>query len=171
MLQKLQIYFFSFLTFSLFSFLLFHLPFFQHQKIIFFRGIEIIILSSIINFCLFLAIKHYFFKISLESIINSIIFAISIHICLLIVFPVTFERSLTMHMLNKINQKPTTQKDIEKNLIEEYIISNDAVSKRITEQSLIKFIKNDDKTISLTKSGEKFLKFSQIIKKIYGVNP
>ncbi len=83
----------------------------------------------------------------------------------------TFERSITMYLLKTINQNQSiTKKDLEKKLIDEYILKNKALEKRLNEQKVINFIEVKNGKVYLTKKGKKFLKIANLIDKIFGIN-
>jgi hypothetical protein len=88
-----------------------------------------------------------------------------------VVFPVTFERSVTMYLLKTISQNQAiTKKDLEKKLIDEYILKNKALEKRLNEQKVINFIEVKNSKVYLTEKGKKFLKIANLIDKIFGIN-
>jgi hypothetical protein len=66
-------------------------------------------------------------------------------------------------------KKPLSKSEIERKLIKEYIKKNKAIDKRLNEQLIIHFLTVEDSYFKLTKYGKDFLKFSEIIKKIYGI--
>jgi hypothetical protein len=72
------------------------------------------------------------------------------------VFPVTFERSITMFLLNTLsNASSTTCKGLSKEemqteLINNYVIKIKAINKRVTEQQIIGFVSNSNSCIQLT---------------------
>lgn len=86
------------------------------------------------------------------------------------IFPVTFERSVTMFLLKTINSKNGINKnDLEKILINDYIKKNKALEKRLIEQKEIDFLRVKKNKVFITDQGKKFLDFSRLIKKIYGL--
>jgi len=88
-----------------------------------------------------------------------------------VVFPVTFERSVTMYLLKTISQNQSvTKKDLEKKLIDEYILKNKALEKRLNEQKIINFIEVKNNRVYLTEKGKNFLKTADLIDKIFGID-
>jgi hypothetical protein len=167
MRRLIQLVIFYFLIFSLFSIsyiALFHTPIFMNQKVLFYRGL----LLLCFNFFIFFLILYAFYlkkiiSYSWETIIASLIISVSFNLAFFVVFPVTFERSVTMYLLKKIAHKKISKKELEKNLINEYIIKNNALDKRINEQKVIDFIKEKDGYLWLTRKAKKFIDFSKII--------
>lgn len=171
-----KIYFFVFILYSTIVFLFFRLSFFNiFTQVLFYKGLMILLISFLFIFIIF-----FFFSIKkkyhFELLFSALIFSFSLHLVFFVVFPVTFERSVTMYILNtlKNNQKNIcgglTKSQLEEKLINEYILKNDAVGKRINEQKIINFLNNDNKCLKITSKSENFLNFSEIIKKIYNIN-
>ena len=107
--------------------------------------------------------------------IAALIIAFSIHLSLFVIFPVTFERSVTMYLLNtlKNNQQNIcqglTKEQMKNKLINEYVVGKDAISKRINEQTIINMINKKSSCYQLTGRGTSFLKLSETLKKIYNI--
>lgn len=161
---------FIFFTFIyLFSF---HLPIFVQQKTLFYRGVILLAVISSIFFALTLIIHQYRSIKYLQLIISAIIVSISLNICFFIVFPVTFDRSITMYLLNTLenqDEMSLSEKGLEQLFIDEYVVSQKAISRRIQEQSIIHFLKKESDQIHLTSKSIGFLNFSEKIKKLYNL--
>lgn len=101
----------------------------------------------------------------------------AVHLSIFVVFPVTFERSVTTYLLSVLRNNynnPSchglTKPKLTEELINDYIIKKDAVAKRVEEQKIINFINTQGSCIQLTQRGLNFLDLSKIFKKIYGLN-
>ena len=155
------IYLFSFQT-SIFSF----------QKVLFYRGIFLLFLTFIF-FILIVLFANRSYKVSLETLIAAILVSLSINLSLFVVFPVTFERSVTTYLLDTLKNngnsscRGLTKSQLETKLIDDYIVKKKAMDKRINEQKILGFLKEENKCIQLTKNSLNFLKFKDIISKIY----
>lgn len=163
---------------------LFHTPLFASQHVLFYRGIELLIISTIVS--LFTGILVYWLLIhfSFESFIAALVMSVSVNLVLFVVFPVTFDRSVTMYLLNKLksqNSKVKTEAQrskvcegatvdrLEKNIIDEYVKRDGAVNRRINEQSVIQTINENQDCVTLTDRGENFITWSEAIKKLYNI--
>lgn len=169
------IYFVVFFVFSLIYLPLFQTSLLSSQKVLFYRGIMLLGISFILTLFLILIIYSTFIKKHLESMVAALIIAFSVHLSLFVIFPVTFERSVTMYLLNvlKSNQQNVcqglTKNQMRDKLITEYVIGKDAVNKRINEQIIIDIINKKDNCYQLTTRGTNFLKLSETLKKIYNI--
>lgn len=168
------IYFFIFISFTLFYLLSFHTPLFLSQSVLFYRGLLLLILISFVFLIMMLVINKKL-KINLETLIAVILISVSINLIFFVVFPVTFERSVTMFLLNTLKNNSDnscyglTKLDLEKKLINDYVIKRRAIDKRVNEQEIIGFIKEKNNCFSLTSKADKFLKLSEIIGRFYNL--
>ena len=58
---------------------------------------------------------------------------------------------------------------MQETFIKEYVKEQKAMSRRINEQSIINMMKVDRECVSLTPRAKNFLKFSKIVKQLYGI--
>jgi len=168
------------LIFSIFSviFLLsFRSPFFSNQKVLFYRGIELLVMTTVATLIVTILVFRKQWKFKLETIVSALIFTFSIHLSFFVIFPVTFDRSVTMYLLETLKQRGNSEscqglseEQLEEVFIKEYIRQNQAVNRRINEQLFIDFIKRHDQCVQLTDRGNKFLRLSEMITKIYALN-
>ena len=169
-------YLLIFLLFTLIYLSLFHLPVFSGQKVIFYRGIYLLVLATIVTAVLMVAIRK---RIGLgwETLIAAIVMSSCIHLAVFIVFPVTFDRSVTIFLLNTLDSYPAnqicrgyTEGQLQDELINGYIKAKGALAKRLNEQEIINFVADNNRCVSLTKKGTAFIRSSKIIDKIYGID-
>ena len=74
-----------------------------------------------------------------------------------------------MYLLKKIANKKISKKELEKNLISEYIIKDKALDKRINEQKVIDFIREKDGYLWITERTKKFINWSELISEWYNL--
>ncbi|MGB9707283.1 MAG: hypothetical protein ACPL1D_00825 [Microgenomates group bacterium] len=157
-----------FLLFTLTYLCFFHLPILTFIRIFFYRGIILLFINTLIWMFFLIYLK----KFPLERIISLILISFSINLSVFVVFPVTFERSVTMYLLTRINDSGQciSKDQLEKDLINEYIIKGKALNKRIEEQSAINFLKEKDDCIISTEKNKMFIEFSKFVNKLYNLN-
>lgn len=176
--KSLLIYLIIFISFTSFYLLSFHTSLFSSSSVFFYRGIWLLIIISFV-FLLLVLFFNKKFKLNLETLIAAILISISINLSFFVIFPVTFERSVTMFLLNTLKNNTNNschgliKSELQKMLINDYIVNKKAVDKRINEQIIIDFIKekNQEKNqcYYLTPKAFNFLTFSELINKIYGI--
>jgi len=164
-----------FVLFSLVFLLLLRTPLFASQTVLFYRG-NILLGLTALFFLLTSDVCKRVLKVRFETILAAIIMSASIHLAIFVVFPVTFDRSVTMYLLNRLNisQSPTCQglsaQQMEQLFIKEYVKRDQAMARRIKEQSIINILKEHNNCVSLTSRGRNFLNLSELIKKLYALN-
>lgn len=169
MIKRLIIYCSVLTVFSFILLILFQTDLLKNEKVLFFRGLELIFLAIIISMVFFVFVKKIFL-ISDDILFGALSIAVAVHIIFLIVFPVTFERSLTMFLLSvSAKQEYLTKEEFESLLINDYVKKDGAVNKRLGEQKRIGFFKEESGGFKLTQQGKNFLVFSSFIEKIYGL--
>lgn len=162
--------------FTLLYFFLLHSPILSEQKVLFYRGMLLLFLTTVlIGIILFIFRKK--FQLSRESIFSAVIVSFAIHQSLFITLPVTFDRSFSMYLLNRLNNVRLTNscpgifKDkLQQNLIDEYFIGKHVLDKRLIEQKAIDFIKTKESCVYLTDKAKFFIKLTDLLKIIYGVS-
>jgi len=170
----LAVYFIILILFSFLFILSFHTPLFLEQRVLFYRGLFLLLIITFTTLIICLFLNKYFFKVSFETLFASLILAFCFNLSFFIVFPVTFDRSVTTYLLSAIKEKSGTQtcgglpeKQLEQLFIDEYVLDQKAVSRRIKEQSIIKTVEKDRDCVKLTQRGDNLLNFLNLIKKLY----
>jgi len=167
--RLITVYLSVFFLFSLTYILLFHSPLFKNIDILFYRGIILLAVTGFLFLIAFIFLRN---KVGRETFLAALVMSLSLNLVFFVVFPVTFDRSVTMFFLNSLNEVPSlTHQQAENLLIKKYIKGKDAVKKRVKEQAVTGFISEKNGQIEITNKGKGFLRFSQIIDWLYGVLP
>lgn len=161
------LYVITFVIFSFFVLFLFRLSIFNFQSTLFFKGIIILMMSFVLTSLSFIALRKKF-SIVLHVFISALIMSFSLHFVFFVIFPVTFDRSVTMYILNSLYQQSSMSKtDLEESLINEYIVVNKALDKRLFEQKQTGFVTERENRVELTDQGRLFMYVSFFIKRLY----
>jgi len=167
-LKLISVYLSFLFIFSLIYILLFHSPLFKNIDILFYRGIILLAVTGLFFLLAFIFLRK---KIGAETFLAALAMSLSLNLAFFVVFPVTFERSVTMFFLRNLNKVSSlSHRQSQDLLIEKYIRGKDAVEKRVHEQAVTGFINEKNGQIKITNKGKKFIRFSQIIDWIYGVS-
>jgi len=174
-LPYIGIYIGVFIVFTIIYFWLFYSSVFSFQHVLFYRGLLYLLLTCLGIFAGILIVsirlKYRYF----ESLIAALVFAASIHLNVFVVFPVTFERSISMYLLTTLEKNRTTicggltKEQMKEGLINTFIVEKDALQKRVTEQSIINMIEEKNNCYMVTNQAVRFLHFSTFIKALYNI--
>lgn len=109
----------------------------------------------------------------IESFIAALVVSASIHLNIFVVFPVTFERSISMYLLSTLEKNRgtacggLTKDQMQGALVNTYVTDHDAVGKRIEEQSIIKMIEESNGCFRATQRVTRLLRVADWMKGIY----
>lgn len=110
-----------------------------------------------------------------ETWIAALCIAASVNLSVFIVFPVTFDRSISMYMLDTLHQgknamcRGLSKEELEAALIGDYIQTNGAVQKRLHEQEVINMIRQENNCYVATPRTATLLYFANIIGGLYNI--
>lgn len=145
-------------------------------QVLFFRGIALAIATAAaqaagISFASrTAAIKRL---AGVKDILLVVALAFSFNITFLIVFPVTFDRSVTMFLLYAMERYPQAEEisagDLERQLTQDYVRGRHAVDRRMQEQILIGNVEQTGTGYRLTAHGRLFLGWSRVVGDICGL--
>lgn len=172
----LLIYLVVFVLFSFFFLLLFRSSLFNNETVLFYRGLLLLTVTTFVSLPLIFLTYLKLPKVNIESLIAAIVVSVAIHLSLFVVFPVTFERSITMYFLSSLlKSQPSsmcpglTKNQVEDLLINDYVIRKKAVDKRIQEQEEINFVNVKNNCIQITSRAVDFVNFPEFVKKLYHI--
>jgi hypothetical protein len=166
-------------VFALFSVLYlgsFHTPLLGSEEVLFYRGVLLLALVFILFAAVIVFLYWGGYIVRLESAAAALVASAAIHLAIFIVFPVTFDRSVTMYLLYALERSPQAQScsgysptELEQTFLREYVGEQAALARRVEEQEIINMVDVSGQCIALTKRGEKFLQFSRAFGALYGV--
>ena len=160
-----------FLLFSLLFLTSFHTSLLNGQKTLFYRGLGLLGITTII-FGIIGGLGRVRAIVKVDTFIAALALSFSFHLVFFVLFPVTFDRSVTMFLLNTLNTKKyscITQNNLETNFINTYVKEQQAIPRRVFEQKQIGFIEENGACINATSKTTSFLYFSEVIKLLYAV--
>lgn len=133
-------------------------PFLAGLSILFYRGIAIALLAAMLMILGGLMVRRLV-RLDLPTLIGAVGLSLAFNIAFLISLPVTFDRSITMFLLARIEQHDgrLDGRGLEELFIREYLGDMRQIDRRIAEQSLSGNIRVTDGRIFLTPQGEKLL--------------
>lgn len=174
-LNLLSVYVSILAVFTFLYILSFHTPLFSTQKVLFYRGLMLLATTTFITMIIVIIVKKKL-RINEETLITAILVSIALNLSFFVLFPVSIERSITVYILNTLKTGSGVSRcqgynrtDLEQKIINEYLIKNQALQKRIAEQSAISFIHENNSCISLSQKGQNFLSLSEIVRSWYGI--
>jgi len=112
-------------------------------------------------------------RIDPPTLVGAIALSLSFNICFLITFPVTFDRSITMFLLARIEQHDGALDTarLEQLYVREYLGDMRQIDRRVAEQILSGNIRIDQGRIHITPQGRRLLAGGRVIGGWFGADP
>lgn len=164
-----------FVIFTAIFIALFQTSLFSSQHVLFYRGLVLLVVTLLVTAVVILVAGRTFVERYSQSLIAALVISLSLNLTFFVVFPVTFERSVTMYLLYSLDNGRDgvcgglTKEVLQDKLINEYVVSRDAVAKRMDEQTIIHMVEAKNDCYKVTNQAKEFLHLSQIIKSMYNI--
>jgi len=133
--------------------------------------ISLVILTVLLSIIMFFVCKKGYFNFDIKDGIIVVILCFFSNALFFGMVPVTMERSVSVYMLNEMSKNGAkTEKEIEKDFIDNYVIKYGAFDKRIKEQTAINTIEKDDKgKYGLSDKGKLMISIFKFIDKVFNI--
>lgn len=147
-------------------------------EIIFYRGILHALLVFVIQIVLGIVVldrgtaRTFIPQVSLRRFCSFALasLALSFNLTFLIVFPVTFDRSVTTYLLEELAHKNSlSSEQMQALLIDDYILKNKAVLRRMKEQEISGNVANQGDSYILTPQGQRFISISRRLRRLFDI--
>lgn len=152
--------------------LLIRSPLFGGVGILFYRGILIAaVTAALLLICGILLSQRL--RLDPATIVGSAALSLAFNICFLITFPVTFDRSITIFLLSRIERHDgqLTAPMLEQVFVREYLDDMRQIDRRVAEQALSGNIRVDQGRIHITPQGTRLLEGGRIVGGWFGADP
>ena len=153
--------------------LLFHTKILSNIDILFYRGVGLLIISSIFLLTimiLYRKISHGFFTV--HDLILSLVLFFCVNLTFFTHLPVTAERSISVFLLdyfNKNSERYLTKEEITKIFIDKYLYENKAIEKRLHEQIFSGNIKQEGEKYKISNQGQNLMKFYRLMRTLFNI--
>lgn len=142
---------------------------FYSSDIVFYQGNRLIIINSIFWAMVYHASAKFSFN-QLIAKLDVIFSAAILSFAILSTFPVILDRSITLHMLYKLNvEKKVSVKELQADFVENFVYRANAIEKRIIEQVEIGNVSLDGENVIITRKGEKYQEFFEYLNGLFSI--
>ncbi|MFX4085292.1 hypothetical protein ACKU27_09335 [Sphingobium yanoikuyae] len=149
-------------------------PLLASISLLFYRGVFIAFISALLLALLINWAARWLRSLDLSTAIGAVALSLAFNISFLIVFPVTFDRSITMFLLARIERQngQLTPPMLEQVFIREYLGDLRQIDRRVREQTLSgNIVQRNDGRIELTPQGSRLLDSGRLIGGWFGADP
>jgi hypothetical protein len=147
-------------------------PLLEAIPLLFYRGVLIAFIDALL-LGLLLPMVRAVRALDLSTIVGAVALSLAFNISFLIVFPVTFDRSITMFLLARIERQDgqLDARGLEHVYVREYLWEMRQIDRRIEEQSLSGNIRVEQGRIHITSQGRRLLASGRTIGGWFGADP
>ncbi len=148
-------------------------PLLASISLLFYRGVLLAFAGAIMLAILGALAARRFTVLDLQTVVGAIPLSLAFNISFLIVFPVTFDRSITMFLLARIEQRDgqLDAQGLQQVFIREYLKEMRQIDRRIDEQSVSGNIRVEDGRIFITPQGKRLLRGGRIVSVWFDADP
>ncbi len=142
--------------------------------LLFYRGALIAFVGALLLGLLLAIAARRIAAIDLSTGVGAVALSLAFNISFLIVFPVTFDRSITMFLLARIESQDgqLTPSMLEQVFVRQYLGDMRQIDRRVREQRLSgNIVQRDDGRIELTLQGRRLLASGRTIGGWFGADP
>lgn len=154
--------------------LLFHTPVLKHMKVLMYRGVGLLILSTLFLAVLLAIVRKFVYrKLGAKDIVTMCILYGCMNMVLFTLIPVTVERSISVYMLSYMSdhqEETFTEKEIQEVFIKEYVQEFGAFQKRFEEQDVTGSIEQEEDGYKITQRGERLVDLFRLIAKLFNTD-
>lgn len=140
--------------------------------LLFYRGVVIAFIGALL-LAVMMGLAARRIRLDLPTLVGAIALSLAFNISFLIVFPVTFDRSITMFLLARIERQDgqLDASGLERVYVREYLGDMRQIDRRIEEQSLSGNVRVEQGRIHITPQGRRLLTSGRWVGGWFGADP
>jgi hypothetical protein len=143
---------------------------FGAQGIVFYHGLWLAVCAATIQLTVVIIFRQRI-GITLETAIATTALSLAFNLCMLTVFIVTIDRSISVYLLSRLDTQPMTTEMLRDRFIREYVGSMDQINRRVEEQQVSGNLLIDRAgVIHLTAQGHRFLEDARLGTRLFGTD-
>jgi hypothetical protein len=148
---------------------------FLHQiSILFYRGLALIAVGEVFCFVVLLLARRKWPVWKMRDAVSACAFACGVAVCLLIVLPVTIDRSISVFMLTQMAAQPDrafTPAEMQQIFVDVYVGRYRQIERRLQEQEISGNVAPVAMGFRITPQGLAFVRFARVLSTIFQTDP
>jgi hypothetical protein len=144
--------------------------FLDQISILFFRGLVLIAIGDALCFAVLLIVRRKWPVWKVRDAVSACAFAAGIAICLLIVLPVTIDRSISVFMLTEMAAHPDhafTPAELRTLVVDVYVQRYEQIERRLKEQEVSRNVSHTANGFRITPQGLAFVRFARLLSIVF----
>lgn len=139
-------------------------------SILFYRGLVLIAVGELICFAVLLIARAKWPAWHVRDAVSACAFAGGIAVCLLIVLPVTIDRSISVFMLTQMAAQPDhafTPSELRTLFVDVYVERYEQIERRLEEQEVSRNVSQTANGFQITPQGLAFVRFARALSIVF----
>jgi hypothetical protein len=139
-------------------------------SILFYRGLVLIAVAEIFCFVVLLMARRKWPSWHVRDAVSACAFAGGIAVCLLIVLPVTIDRSISVFMLTQMAAQPDhafTPSELRNLFVDVYVKRYGQIERRLEEQDVSRNVAQTANGFRITPQGLAFVRFARLLSIVF----
>jgi hypothetical protein len=139
-------------------------------SILFYRGLVLIAVGEIVCFVVLLIARRKWPAWHVRDAVSACAFAGGIAVCLLIVLPVTIDRSISVFMLTQMAAQPDhsfTASELRNLFVDAYVKRYEQIERRLKEQKVSRNVAQTANGFRITPQGLAFVRFARLLSVVF----
>jgi hypothetical protein len=144
--------------------------FLDRISILFYRGLVLIAVGEVFCFAVLLLARRVWSIWHLRDAVSACAFAGGIAVCLLIVLPVTIDRSISVFMLTQMAAQPDhafTPSELRSLFVDVYVERYGQIERRLEEQKVSRNVSQTRNGFRITPQGLAFVRFARLLSTVF----
>ena len=154
--------------------ILFWVGFLQQISILFYRGLVLIAIAAVFCFFVLLLASRKWPTWKPRDAVSACGFACGVAVCLLLVLPVTIDRSVTVFILAQMAARPDrsfTPAEMRSIFADVYLGRYQQIDRRLEEQEISGNVARDGAGFHITPQGLAFVRFARVLSTTFQTDP
>lgn len=143
-------------------------------SILFYRGLVLIAVGEVFCFVVLLMARRKWPSWHVRDAVSACAFAGGIAVCLLIVLPVTIDRSISVFMLTQMAAQPDhafTPSELQNLFVDVYVKRYEQIDRRLEEQEVSRNVAQTANGFRITPQGLAFVRFARFLSIVFQTDP
>lgn len=147
-------------------------PMLTGMPVLFYRGLALAVVAALLLCAIGIGLRRRL-RIDSATLAGAVAISLSFNICFLVIFPVTFDRSISMFLLARIERQDgqLDSQGLKQVFAMEYLDEMQQIDRRIAEQSLSGNIRVTQGRISITPQGRQLLAGARTVGAWFDTDP
>jgi len=153
---------------------LFQIGCLQEISVLFYRGLALVGIAELFCFVVLTLASRKWPMWKMRDVVSASAFAAGAAVCLLILLPVTIDRSISTFMLTQMAARPDrafTPAELRSLFVDVYVERYGQIERRLSEQEISGNVSPTAAGFQITPQGLAFVRLARLVSSVFGTDP